>query len=639
MIKWFKQHILFLPVLLIAILVRIYRYNDLQFSYDELSALARIDYPTFLDFIKEGVMPDGHPALVQVFIYFYSKLFGTAAWVIKLPFMICGIGAVIFTYKIGEKYFSQITGLLSATFISLSQFYIYQSGTARPYIAGVFIVLVFFYYWLELVTKEKVSRKSFVLFSITACLSALDHHLCMMLVFFAVLFGFFLIHRTLRLKYFLFSLLSVILYSPHFPILFNQISIGGIGVNNGVGGWLPPPEGDFILNFLHFLFQYSWVLILTSICIFAFFISTKFIASRSKKLGYVLLTLFIVSFLVPFFYSIYVNPVLQFSGLIFSSPLLIIFIFSYTAEMSKAMKVTLTTILTMACMYGLAIDRKHFAYVYQQPFETYFNNHEDLVNEYGEEKVLGVFQTHKLFPALYVKNYVHANDVLIYDDEPVLNLKIFLELVSKFKGDILILGNLEPEYIYAVYDKFPFLLNELKGYNHEIVVLSKSKGKTVNQLSTLNYENDFSAQNTLFKFNPQLVDSLDKNVLKIDSLSEFPLSFSTQLDSSSIDVDDYLIAELELLADTFPTGLLCASIKQGEISEYWNAVGTENQISSNAKYGKLILSIFITTQMKKSKAPLQFFYWNNKKQSIRLKNFKIHSWKGNPARYGVINDF
>ena len=65
-----------------------YNFFDLQYTYDELSALNRLEYNSFNELIQKGVMPDAHPALIQVFLYYYALLFGTIEWLIKLPFIL-----------------------------------------------------------------------------------------------------------------------------------------------------------------------------------------------------------------------------------------------------------------------------------------------------------------------------------------------------------------------------------------------------------------------------------------------------------------------------------------------------------------------------------------------------------------------
>ena len=59
-------------------------------THDELSAICRLNYDNFSDLITYGVLRDYHPAGVQVFMWFWSSVFGTSAVAIRLPFVLMG---------------------------------------------------------------------------------------------------------------------------------------------------------------------------------------------------------------------------------------------------------------------------------------------------------------------------------------------------------------------------------------------------------------------------------------------------------------------------------------------------------------------------------------------------------------------
>ncbi len=76
-----------------GVILRFYDYSQLPYGYDEFSALFRTRFSNFNDLIKYGVVAsDTHPAGVQVFLFLWVKLFGESEMVVKLPFMLCGLG-------------------------------------------------------------------------------------------------------------------------------------------------------------------------------------------------------------------------------------------------------------------------------------------------------------------------------------------------------------------------------------------------------------------------------------------------------------------------------------------------------------------------------------------------------------------
>lgn len=105
-------------VLVVAAVLRLYGFHELPYTHDELSALFRLSFGSFNELIEHGVKVDGHPAGVQVFLYYWVALFGEQAWKIKLPFALLGIGSVALVYAIGKKWFTHSVGLYSATFLA-----------------------------------------------------------------------------------------------------------------------------------------------------------------------------------------------------------------------------------------------------------------------------------------------------------------------------------------------------------------------------------------------------------------------------------------------------------------------------------------------------------------------------------------
>jgi len=88
------DNILLICILIIAFILRAYRLSSIPFMHDEFSALLRTQYNSFNELIEKGVMIDGHPPLIQVFLFYWVKIFGfSEAW-LKLPFIVSGVVAV-----------------------------------------------------------------------------------------------------------------------------------------------------------------------------------------------------------------------------------------------------------------------------------------------------------------------------------------------------------------------------------------------------------------------------------------------------------------------------------------------------------------------------------------------------------------
>ena len=91
----FTDTILLGIIILTGGILRFYHYDLLPYSYDEFSALFRTRFDNFRDLIHYGVVTtDTHPAGIQVFMYYWVKLFGEGEMMVKLPFMLAGLGSI-----------------------------------------------------------------------------------------------------------------------------------------------------------------------------------------------------------------------------------------------------------------------------------------------------------------------------------------------------------------------------------------------------------------------------------------------------------------------------------------------------------------------------------------------------------------
>ena len=158
MLKWklrTKNQWFFLGVILLALLLRSWRFWDFDYVHDELSALTRMNYSSWKDFYHFGIEVDGHPAGVHLFLKFLYTIFGDSPFFIRFPFLVFSILSIYQIYKIGKEWFSESTGLISATFLSVIQYAIYQGVIARPYSPGLLVSLLLLRVWTNLFITEK----------------------------------------------------------------------------------------------------------------------------------------------------------------------------------------------------------------------------------------------------------------------------------------------------------------------------------------------------------------------------------------------------------------------------------------------------------------------------------------------------
>ena len=84
--SWFRQHWVFLTVLLACLAARIVFSTGQGFSNDELSALVRTRLSGWNNFWFYGVtFGDMHPALYQTLLWLWVRCFGEGEFMVRLP--------------------------------------------------------------------------------------------------------------------------------------------------------------------------------------------------------------------------------------------------------------------------------------------------------------------------------------------------------------------------------------------------------------------------------------------------------------------------------------------------------------------------------------------------------------------------
>lgn len=283
--------------------------------HDELSALTRMDYPTFEDFYHYGIKVDGHPAGVHLFLKGLLSLFGEHPLLIRFPFIVFSILSVYQIYKIGVEWFSEATGLISASFITVLQYTIYQGIVARPYSPGLLVGLLLIRVWTKIFLEKKNDWKYFILYGVLLSSLGYIHYFALLFGIVLSLIGLIWASKKALLKFISAGIIAFVLYIPHLETFFYQLNVGGLD-------WLKKPDTSFFGDYLSYVFNHSNLFIGVVAFGTIFFINSafrKFVPVAFKK-RITLLILFGTPLLIGYFYSIYISTVLQFSLMIFGFP-------------------------------------------------------------------------------------------------------------------------------------------------------------------------------------------------------------------------------------------------------------------------------------------------------------------------------
>jgi len=317
---------LFWLVLAVGAFLRLYDFTAWSLSNDELSALNRLRYEGFWELMREGVRRDGHPAFVQVFLYFYTSVAGLQPFIVRLPFVLAGIGSVYLVYRIGCLWFNPATGLFASLFVAVLPYPVLYSQLARPYSFGLLFTLLAAWYWSRYFIEKKQKAAIIAGMGISLALAMYTHYFSFMMAGWLVVAGLFFLNRANYKGYLGAVVLAGLLFLPYTGYFLHQLSLGGVG---GLEGWLGVPAWDWIFDYLFYAFGSSAIMLLV---LLGFGVMLMLWHPGGFKLTdrrILALALFFLPFLLGFVYSHIVNPVLQYSVLLFSFPFLLLFFFSF----------------------------------------------------------------------------------------------------------------------------------------------------------------------------------------------------------------------------------------------------------------------------------------------------------------------
>lgn len=633
-----KEAILTGIIVLVAIGLRFYHFFEIPFTHDEFSALFRLNFNTFSDLIEKGVKVDGHPAGIQVFLFYWTKLFGTDEWIVKLPFLISGVLSVWLTYKIALLYFNRTVALICMAFIASMQYTIMYSQIARPYTSGLFFSLFTVYFWSLLVKKpERNFLVNSVLYILSSALCAYNHYFSLLFVAIVGISGLFFIRREYLRWYVLSGFIIFLLFLPHFKIFLYQLNVGGVG-------WLGKPGNDFIIEYLEYLFHFSWQVYLLVVLLFLYGVVTKgYKQVGLKKIG-LFVAWFFVPFLIGFFYSKYGHPVLQYSVLIFSFPYLLFLLFGSIRAQKELVNYIIVGVILLVNISTLVINRKHYTIFYNSVYEKIVTDAESVSDKTG--KVLKIVDSHPKITDYYCEKLRLDTGFVRYQRfGDKVSFQKFLE-AKDGQFDMLYLGALsssDPVLIPIIKQFYPHIEWSNDYFGGSTYLFSK-KGTVDEPLTDLDFEeqnNEWNAIDT-----SRITDTISysgKKSYRYNAETEWGPVYTCELGDVISNKNDFIDISVKIKAsDSLDDIILVVSLEDNGESIHWG--GVNGKVFSKERVSKDEWITFLHSvklaDAKSTKANLllKILVWNRGRQSFFIDDFKISSRAGNPLLYGLYED-
>jgi len=633
------DHLLILIILAVGTCLRFYRLADIPFTHDEFSAILRTQFSTFHDLIEKGIKIDGHPAGIQVFLYYIVKVFGVSEAVLKTPFILFGILSVWITFLIGKEWFNSTVGLVAASFVSFLQFPVMYSQIARPYASGLFFSLLFVLFWTRILfhphRKYYLNLAGYIL---SGAICAYNHHFSMLFVTIVGITGLFICPKKWMIRYLLAGLFIILLYLPHLPILLYQLGIGGIE------GWLSKPRYDFFFDYLQYIFHFSvylYLLILVLISLSLYWYHEK--PPVNIKFIFISLLWFILPYLIGFFYSRFRCSVLQYSVLIFSFPYLLFILFGWLKTDKAIHKIVLVALIGAITIPSLILERRYYELFYKGIYREIVAESKNAADSLGGNQCGIILDTRKEINPYYLEK-LNCKDLKYHYLEDLKGKGNLLNWLDSCKTDYLAFGCVSAtnwENYALINSRYPYLLKHVCYCGGDFYLFSRiNTGKVINEYFYASV-NTFEPGNQDWGWmdDKMCSDSLPMDGKKSflnDKGAEYSPTFIKPLRDLFRNENDVIDISVDVRTPlVFPGAWLVVSVTSDGKDVKWTSAPVSDYIKPG-KQGRVFQSLRLSdVELRHHRLMLSTFLWNPMKSNYMMDNFTVRVRSGNPVIYGL----
>ncbi|MFL5764813.1 MAG: glycosyltransferase family 39 protein [Bacteroidia bacterium] len=627
-----------LGIIVVAAVLRLWKFGEMQFMHDEISAILRSTAGSLSEVIYKQATTDVHPIGIPVFLHYWVMLVGSGELMVRLPFIVCGLLSIYFSFKIAEKWFNPTVGLMTALFLATLQCPTMYGQLARPYATGMLFSAMMCWCWtLFFFGEEKKQNRAMIGFIISAALCCYDHYFCLLFAIIVCATGFFFINKENWKKYLVSCVVILLLFVPHLRILMIHLSVG----NGGEDSWLGKPQPDWLITFLKYLFHYSSI---TGMVVLAavgtgFYIRTPGIKA-GNKFRLIALVWFLLGPVMAYFFSILKTPVLQFSSFTFALPFLFIFLFSFYGEMKNGLMIAAGAFIIIANVYSLFKERKHYPLFYQQPYGQMAQISSKTIAEQGKKNVAVALNVLPGFVDFYFGKKVEKFDYLRVD---LADMKGFIDYLNDQQGEYFIAGNLTQDQHELIREKYPYLVNKAEGFTYSVFTFSKKKPAVEIPESRIFYEKTDLGRPSYRWSRPAKVvnDSAGARVI-MEPTEEYGMTYTVQLSDVITSRHNILVVSATLSSpDSAADPVLVLDIHDSKGPISWRGTDYINYNShpntSRTIYVAELLSGF--DFRKHPYGETKIYVWNRGKQRVNVEGLSVKLIQSNPFVYGLYEDF
>ena len=631
----FKDWLL-LSILLVGATLRFYHYASWSLSNDELSAIVRAMGNSPREWIGTGDSLDMHPIGVQVFLFVWMKLLGQAEVVVRLPFVLMGIGSIYLSYRIAARWFGRLSGLFSAATISISGYFILYSQLARPYSPGLFFSLFTVHCWTQLVFDKTETDKPWrehlgFLFGMLACMYT--HYFSFLFVGMVGVTGLFFVKKQNLVKYLATGLMTFVFYLPHLQFTLEQFAAEGLD-------WLPKPNSETWMEYILNGFNHSDFLLFPVLTIF--FASFIFFYNRWRftKFHTIALIWFALPFCIAYGYSIYKKPVLQFSVLIFSFPYLIFLLFAYMpskveqlqARLQKSLPIMLGLLIATG-LYSLTIDNRFYTTKHFGVFKELAENTKQWDDTYGADKITSTINiNHPGYIGYYLKKLSHQHSFALYSCNSTEDLGRLANVLDTAKTPYFLhawstmpnLAETDP----LIRTRYPYIVDSKTYFNSAITLYSKTPYGSLPEEKPLfsllhSFDDGIRWENDSITLTRNQAHSLPYAAY-LDSLHEYGPTYVNRLNNMKPDRDslDLIVSAWVMSPETNPGAELVISFESLKNVYDWHSSKVNYFLHKPGVWSQVIVATHIP-RLPSNEDLVKVYLWNAQRKQIFIDDIQI----------------
>lgn len=282
--------ILLIIILLLGAALRIYQLDGESLWHDELESWRQSNQSNLRDVLVYGSIPDTHPPLFQIVLFFVIRYLGDTETLLRLPSAVAGIASIYAIFWLGSSVFTRKEGLISAFLMAVLWVPIHYSQEARNYSFLILFSIVSAAFWFQLVKPAKedpgFSNRAAIGYVISALLLCYTHYFGVLFVGLQTLglAAFSLLEGRNATRSIGITLLVVLGYLPWVPSMLEQFS------HTVRISWMDTPKITALPAFIAFSFnRLETIAIIVLVLIVYLFIKETISWWKGDERGYVAL--------------------------------------------------------------------------------------------------------------------------------------------------------------------------------------------------------------------------------------------------------------------------------------------------------------------------------------------------------------